>query len=134
MPSKRENRKSTARRVSLRTLVDRVASSRREASRRTSAKPSASGTRRTRVAKRHSSLAPRTVVVGTLCVVAAAALVMSRQSSIVNWVAEVDASGNVQRLERVDAFDSAPSTEPSAPAATPESQARLVPASLRTVE
>jgi hypothetical protein len=57
-------------------------------------------------------------VVGTLCLVAAAALVMSRQSSIVNWVAEVDASGNVQRLERVDAFDPAPSTEP-APAPSP---------------
>jgi hypothetical protein len=87
------------------------------------------------VAKRQSSLAPRTIVVGTLCVVAAAALVMSRQSSIVNWVAEVDAGGNVQRLERVDAFDPAPSTAPaSAPAAAAESQARLVPASLRTTE
>ena len=130
MPSKRENRKRITRRVSLRTLVDRVASSRREATRRASAKPSASGTRRTRVAKRQSSLAPRTVVVGTLCVVAAAALVMSRQSSIVNWVAEVDASGNVQRVERVDAFDPATSTA----AAAPDSQARLIPASLRTTE
>ena len=44
-------------------------------------------------------------MVGTLCLVAAAALVMSRNSSVVNWVAEVDASGNVQRLERVDNFD-----------------------------
>ena len=115
-------------------------------------------------------------MVGTLCLVAAAALVMSRQSSIVNWVAEVDANGNVQRLERVDAFDPAPSTEPEpapapantplsprpsraismtaaaepapkyvepapaayqfsqAPEEAPESQARLVPASLRTTE
>jgi hypothetical protein len=58
-------------------------------------------------------------VVGTLCVVAAAALVMSRQSSIVNWVAEVDASGNVQRLERVDGFDPAPSTAPASAPANP---------------
>lgn len=174
MPSKRGNKNRTARRVSLRTLVDRVASSKREARTRASSKPSASGTRRTRVGQRQSSLAPRTVVVGTLCVVAAAALVMSRQSSIVNWVAEVDASGNVQRLERVDGFDPIPSTAPAsepandpvsprpsrpvsmtaasepapkyveaapaayqftqAPEAAPESQARLVPASLRTTE
>jgi hypothetical protein len=113
-------------------------------------------------------------VVGTLCLVAAAALVMSRQSSIVNWVAEVDASGNVQRLERVDTFDPAAPTAPAsapandtvsprpsrsapmtaaaqpapkhvepapaayqfaqAPEAAPESQARLVPASLRTTD
>jgi hypothetical protein len=64
------------------------------------------------VAKRQSTLAPRTVVVGTLCLVAAAALVMSRNSSVVNWVAEVDASGNVQRLERVDNFDPAQVTAP----------------------
>ena len=57
---------------------------------------------------------------------------MSRHSSIVNWVAEVDASGNVHRLERVDAFDPAAATAPT-PAA-PESQARLVPASLRSAE
>ena len=170
VPSKRGNRNRTARRGSLRALVARVASSTRQARTRASSKPSASGTSRTSVARRHSSLAPRTVVVGTLCVVAAAALVMSRQSSIVNWVAEVDASGNVQRLERVDSFEPAPSTAPAnnpvsprpsrsasmtaalepapkhvapapaayeftpAPAAAPESQAKLVPASLRTTE
>jgi hypothetical protein len=64
------------------------------------------------VAKRQSTLAPRTVVVGTLCLVAAAALVMSRKSSVVDWVAEVDASGNVQRLERVDHFDPSQITTP----------------------
>lgn len=171
MPSKR-GKSNRTRRMSLRTLVDRVKSSKRQARASVSSRPSASGTRRTRVAKRKSSLAPRTVVVGTLCVVAAAALVMSRQSSIVNWVAEVDASGNVSRLERVDTFDPAPATAPApanntvsprssrsasmtaasepapkyvepapaayeftpAPAAAPESQARLVPASLRTTE
>jgi hypothetical protein len=116
------------------------------------------------------------VVVGTLCIVAAAALVMSRNSSVVNWVAEVDASVNVQRLERVDSFDpslsAAPASAPvpakntvsapparsasiaatlepapkhvepapaayqfaKAPEAAPESQPRLVPASLRTTE
>ena len=172
MPSKR-NRNRTARRTTLRTLVDRVKSSGRRQRTRTS-KPSASGTSRTRVAKRQSSLAPRTVVVGTLCVVAAAALVMSRQSSVVNWQAEVDAAGNVQRLERVDSFDPSPASSPTAapsnnsvsprssrssaltstlepapkhaepvpaaheftpaPASTPEPQARLVPASLRTTE
>ena len=113
------------------------------------------------------------MVVGTLCVVAAAALVMSRNSRVVNWVAEVDASGNVQSIERVDSFDPTPSTAPTsvpgnetvsprparsvsmtatepapkylepapgayqftkAPEAAPESQARLVPAALRTTE
>jgi hypothetical protein len=57
------------------------------------------------------------VVVGALCLVAAAALVMSRNSSVVNWVAEVDASGNVQRLERVDNFDPAQMTTPENTAA-----------------
>ena len=104
---------------------------------------------------------------------------MSRKTSVINWVAEVDASGNVQHLERVDTFEpaaavafavpaqaSAPvnnnasarpsraasiattpepapkSVEPApaayqftkAPEAAPESQPRLVPASLRTTE
>ena len=170
MPSKRGSRIRTARRPTLRTLVDRVKSSGRRERTRTS-RPSASGTSRTRVANRQSTLAPRTVVVGTLCVVAAAALLMSRSSSIVNWEADVDASGNVQRLERVDSFDPAANSlapapennsvsprssrpastasEPAAkhvepapaayefaapPASSPEPQARLMPASLRTTE
>jgi hypothetical protein len=106
-----------SRRASLRTLVDRVRSSKRQARAGSSAKPSASGTRRTRVAERQSTLAPRTVVVGTLCLVAAAALVMSRNSSVVNWVAEVDAKGNVQRLEQVDSFDPTQITTPDDTAA-----------------
>ena len=112
MPAKRGNGKRMSRRASLRTLVDRVRSSKRQARAGSSTKPSASGTRRTRVAKRESTLAPRTVVVGTLCLVAAAALVMSRNSSVVNWVAEVDAKGNVQRLEQVDNFDPSQITTP----------------------
>jgi hypothetical protein len=114
VPSKRGSRNRTARRASLQTWVDRVRSSKRQARAGASAKPSASGTRRTRIGKRQSSLAPRTVVVGTLCLVAAAALVMSRNSSVVNWVAEVDARGNVQRLERVDDFDPAQIATPAA--------------------
>lgn len=114
MPSKRGNGNRAARRPALRAYLDRVKSSRRRERVRTT-KPSASGTSRTRVAKRASSLAPRTVVVGTLCVVAAAVLVMSRQSSIANWVAELDAKGNVTRLERVESFD--PATMSSTPAA-----------------
>jgi len=174
VPSKRGNRNRTSRRSSLQMWVDRVRSSKRQARAGASAKPSASGTRRTRIAKRQSTLAPRTVVVGTLCVVAAAALVMSRKTSVINWVAEVDASGNVQHLERVDTFEPAAAaafavpapanetvsprparsvsmtaTEPApkyvepaptayqftkAPEAAPESQPKLVPASLRTTE
>ena len=124
MPSKRGNRNRPARRVSLRTLVARVASSKREARTRASSTPSASGTRRTRVGKRQSSLAPRTVVVGTLCLVAAAALVMSRNSSVVNWVAEVDANGNVQRLERVDNFDPSQMTTPANAVTSPRPSSR----------
>ena len=60
------------------------------------------------------------MVVGALCLVAAAALVMSRNSSIVNWVAEVDASGNVQRLERVDNFDPAQMTAPADTSVSPQ--------------
>ena len=40
---------------------------------------------------------------------------MSRNSSVVNWVAEVDASGNVQRIERVDNFDPAQFATPGSP-------------------
>ena len=123
MPSKRGTSSRTSRRASLQTWVNRVRSSKRQARAGASSKPSASGTRRTRVGKRQSSLAPRTVVVGTLCLVAAAALVMSRNSSVVNWVAEVDASGNIQRLEQVDNFDPSQMTTPVDAATSP-----LVPA------
>ena len=78
------------------------------------------------MAKRQSSLAPRTVVVGTLCVVAAAALIMSRQSSIVNWVAEVDAAGNIQRVEQVDHFDPAQVTLPETAEVAPRASTRAV--------
>ena len=124
MPSKRGNRNRTARRASLSSLVDRVRSSSRRT--RVAAKPSAAGTRRSRVAKRQSSLAPRTVVVGTLCVVAAAALVMSRQSSVVNWIAEVDAAGNIQRVEQVDHFDPADVTLPETKEVAPKASTRAV--------
>ena len=126
MPSKRGSRNRSARRASLSSLVDRVRSSSRRS--RAASKPSAAGTRRSRVAKRRSSLAPRTVVVGTLCVVAAAALVMSRQSSIVNWVAEVDAAGNIQRVEQVDRFDPADVTLPETTAreVAPKASTRAV--------
>ena len=63
-------------------------------------------------------------MVGTLCLVAAAALVMSRNSSVVNWVAEVDASGNVQRLERVDNFDPSQMTTPANTAPSPRPSSR----------
>lgn len=126
MPSKKVSRNRTARRASLGSLVDRVRSSSRRARIRTAGKPSAAGTRRTRVAKRRSSLAPRTVVVGTLCVVAAAALVMSRQSSIVNWVAEVDAAGNIQRVEQVDHFDPVDVTLPETREVAPKASTRAV--------
>ena len=124
MSSKRGSRNRSARRASLGSLVDRVKSSSRRT--RTAAKPSAAGTRRSRVAKRQSSLAPRTVVVGTLCVVAAAALIMSRQSSIVNWVAEVDAAGNIQRVEQVDHFDPAQVTLPETAEVAPRASTRAV--------
>ena len=130
MPSKRATRERTARRTTLRTLVDRVKSSRRRA--RKAAAPSAAGTRRARVSKRRSTLAPRTVVVGTLCVVAAAALVMSRNSSVVNWVAEVDATGQVQKIERVEAFDPAQTTAPVRRVETPDAEPTIVAASLRS--
>ena len=124
MPSKRGSRNRPARRASLGSLVDRVKSSSRRI--RTAAKPSAAGTRRSRVAKRQSSLAPRTVVVGTLCVVAAAALIMSRQSSIVNWVAEIDAAGNIQRVEQVDHFDPSQVTLPETTEVAPRASTRAV--------
>jgi hypothetical protein len=54
---------------------------------------------------------------------------MSRQSSIVNWVAELDANGNVSRFERVDSFD--PGTVNTSPA--PPSNNTASPKSSRPV-
>jgi hypothetical protein len=71
------------------------------------------------VAKHGSTLAPRNVVVGTLCIVAAAALVMSRQSSVVNWVADVDAAGKVQHIEQVDSFDPSATAAPQREVVSP---------------
>jgi hypothetical protein len=67
------------------------------------------------------ALAPRTVVVGTLCVIIGALLVMSRQSSVVNWVADVDAAGQIQSIEQVDAFDPSDVALPATDAAPPVS-------------
>jgi hypothetical protein len=57
---------------------------------------------------------------------------MSRKSSVVNWVAEVDPSGQVHKIERVEAFDPAPTIAPATHVESPEAEPKIVAASLRS--
>jgi hypothetical protein len=48
------------------------------------------------------ALAPRNVVVGTLCVVAASALLMGRPAGVKTFVADLDEKGKIERLKPLD--------------------------------
>ena len=107
MRAKTGKRKPTSRQASLRKIVANV-TRRPRAKTRTASHAARSAAAGTRGAERRFALAPRTVVVGTLCVVAAAALLMGRPSSRTWEVMAVDEAGNVERLEQVangDAID-----------------------------
>ena len=104
--AKTAKRNRTSRQASLRKTVASV-TPRRKAKTRT-ASPAARSTATGTHGAGRFALAPRTVVVGTLCVVAAAALLMGRPSSRTWEVMAVDEAGNVERLESVanaDAID-----------------------------
>ena len=98
MRAKTGKRDRTSRRASLRKIAASVTPRRIGAKIRTASHKARSTAGRTRGAARKYALAPRNVVVGTLCVVAAAALLMGRPS--VKTFEVVDEEGNViERLE-----------------------------------
>ncbi|MGH9239936.1 MAG: hypothetical protein ACRD3G_17990 [Vicinamibacterales bacterium] len=108
MRAKTGKRNRTSGRASLRKIVATVTPRRTGAKTRTASPAARSTAKGTRGAEGRFALAPRTVVVGTLCVVAAAALLMGRPSSRTWEVMAVDEAGNVERLEQVangDAVD-----------------------------
>ena len=108
MRAKTGKRNRTSGRASLRKMVATVTPRRTGAKTRTASPAARSTAKGTRGAEGRFALAPRTVVVGTLCVVAAAALLMGRPSSRTWEVMAVDEAGNVERLEHVangDAID-----------------------------
>jgi hypothetical protein len=88
-------------RTSLRKTVATVTPRRTGAKTRTASHAARSTAKRTAAAGPKYALAPRNVVVGTLCVVAAAALLMGRPSARMWEVSAVDEAGNVERLEQV---------------------------------
>ena len=112
----------TLRRASVRKLVDRVKPKRRTSAKAAS-KPMKVSAKRTSRTQRRSTLAPRNVVVGTLCVVAAAAIVMGRPSSRA-WVTHLDEKGQVTSVEPLvsaDQIAAEPAAERPAPRVVTES-------------
>ena len=110
MRAKTGKRNRTSRQASLRKIVASVTTRRTGAKTRTASHAARSTARGTRGAGRRYALAPRNVVVGTLCVVAAAALLMGRPSARTWEVSAVDEAGNAERLEplaNADAVDPA---------------------------
>jgi hypothetical protein len=108
--AKTGKRNRTSGRASLRKMVATVTRRRTAAKTRTASHAARSTAKGTRGAGRQYALAPRNVVVGTLCVVAAAALLMGRPSARTWEVSAVDEAGNVERLESLanaDAVDPA---------------------------
>jgi len=115
----------TLRRASVRKLVDRVKPKRRTAAKAAS-KTMKGSAKRTSRSQRQSSLAPRNVVVGTLCVVAAAAIVMGRPSSRA-WVTHLDETGQVTSVEPLvsaDQIAAEPAVEKSTPRVVTETAFR----------
>lgn len=134
MRAKKEKQTRTSRRASLRKMVASVTPRRAGSKTRTASPASRFAAKLTGGGRRRSVLAPRTVVVGTLCVVAAAALLMGRPS-VKTWVADVDKSGQIERLEpltNADAVDPAALT--GAAAASPRASARTTSSSPASVE
>ena len=127
MRAKKEARNRTSsRRASLRKIVASVTPRRTGAKSRTASASTRSTAQRTQGAGRRYTLAPRTVVVGTLCVVAAAALVMGRPS-VKTWVAEIDETGQIEtleQLENVDSIDAATLREALEASPRPSAQAK----------
>ena len=123
--AKTGKRNRTSGRSSLHKIVATVTPRRTGAKTRTATHAARSTAKRASGAGPKYALAPRTVVVGTLCVVAAAALLMGRPSARTWEVSAVDEAGNVERLEplaNADAVDPAALIERAA--ALPRTSAR----------
>ncbi len=134
MRAKTGKRNRTSGRASLRKIVATVTPRRTGAKTRTASPAARSTAKGTRGAEGRFALAPRTVVVGTLCVVAAAALLMGRPSARTWEVMAVDEAGNVERLESLangDAVD--PEALIDGAVALPRSSARTTSSSTTPV-
>ena len=128
MRAKTGKRDRTSRRASLRKTVASV-TPRRTGSKTRTASPAATRATAKRISGgKKYALAARTVVVGTLCVVAAAALVMGRPTGMKTIVAELEKSGKIEQLRRLDVDPdrvllgeaaAASSASPSRPSSTP---------------
>ena len=98
MRAKTGKRDRTSQKASLRKMVASVTPRRTGSKTRTASDATRATAKRINGGKKYA-LAPRNVVVGTLCVVAAAALLMGRPSGVRTFVADRDASGKITQLE-----------------------------------
>ena len=122
MRAKTGKRDRTSRQASLRKMVASLTPRRSGAKTRTASHATRSTAKRINGGRKYA-LAPRSVVVGTLCVVAAAALVMGRPAGVKTFVAERDASGKIERLKplNIGAVDRALLAEAAAATSSPSS-------------
>lgn len=101
MRAKTGKRDRTSRQASLRKMVASVTPRRSGSKTRTASHAARSMAKRINGGKKYA-LAPRNVVVGTLCVVAAAALLMGRPAGVKTFVADLDERGKIERLKPLD--------------------------------
>lgn len=122
MRAKTGKRDRRSRRASLRKTVASVTPRRTGAKTRTASSATRSTAKRINGGRKYA-LAPRNVVVGTLCVVAAAALLMGRPAGVKTFVADLDESGRIERLKPldIDPVDRALLTEAAAATSSPSS-------------
>lgn len=134
MRAKTGKRDRTSRQASLRKMVASVTPRRTGSKTRTASHATRSTAKRINGGKKYV-LAPRNVVVGTLCVVAAAALLMGRPAGVKTFVADLDESGKIERLKPldIDPVDRALLAEAAAAASSP-SPSRTVPTAPVRVE
>ena len=122
MRAKTGKRDRTSRQASVRKTVASVTPRRTGAKTRTATHATRSSAKRINGGRKYA-LAPRNVVVGTLCVVAAAALLMGRPGSVKTFVGDLDESGRIERLKPldIDPVDRALLAEAAAAASSPSS-------------
>jgi hypothetical protein len=120
--AKTGKRDRTSRQASVRKTVASVTPRRTGAKTRTATHATRSSAKRINGGRKYA-LAPRNVVVGTLCVVAAAALLMGRPGSVKTFVGDLDESGRIERLKPldIDPVDRALLAEAAAAASSPSS-------------
>jgi hypothetical protein len=120
--AKTGKRDRTSRKASLRKLVASLTPRATGSKTRTASHATRATAKRINGGKRYV-LAPRNVVVGTLCVVAAAALLMGRPAGVKTFVADLDEKGQIERLKPldIDPVDRALLAEAAAAASSPSS-------------